>query len=275
MQGVEEAGRGQDAAQPGQHPQVAAVFHRADQEEHVGQRGAPPPKGMPLLVHPSAKSGWLRIFAIGRRGCNSATPFSSAVVCMSSRAFTASAISLASQSQPVCAASSTIESMTELRVRAQKRHGDGLDRQHLGDADLVLVLRRGRTLQDGLDLEQLRLVRQPDPLLEPVVDVGLGKPPLAGHLPPRQLAPLRQLDHLLGGKVQVAGQAARRRNRRTAWPLSWPKAAILSRPAALNTVPLGLPYSMPSLRWICSSETPLVSGMTNNTQSNCRTIIAA
>ena len=34
-------------------------------------------------------------------------------------------------------------------------------------------------------------------------------------------------------------------------------------------------YSMPSSRWICSSETPLVSGMIRMTQRSCRTIIAA
>ena len=32
---------------------------------------------------------------------------------------------------------------------------------------------------------------------------------------------------------------------------------------------------MPSVRWICSSETPLVSGRNARTMTNCRTIIAA
>ena len=119
---------------------------------------------------------------------------------MSSRAFTASAISLASQSQPVRAANSTIESITELRVRASS----GTAMASIGSISAMrissLVFRRGRPLQHGLDLEQLQLVRQADPPLEPMVDVGLGESPLAGHLPARQFAALRQLDHLLGGQ---------------------------------------------------------------------------
>ena len=34
-------------------------------------------------------------------------------------------------------------------------------------------------------------------------------------------------------------------------------------------------YSIPSLRWICSSETPLVSGRSASTRTNCSTIITA
>ena len=34
-------------------------------------------------------------------------------------------------------------------------------------------------------------------------------------------------------------------------------------------------YSIPSFRWICSNDTPLVSGMNFQTINSCRTIIDA
>ena len=183
---------------------MPAVFRRADQEENVGQHartgegnaGAGPAEGQERLG---------QNFAIGRRGCNRATPLSKAVVCRSSRALTASAISLVSHSQPVRAANSTIESITELRVRATS--GTAMASGGSRSATRISSLAGAARRKHGLDLEQLGFVRRPDPPLQPMVYVGLGKSPLAADFPPRQLSALHQPDYLFGSQMEITCQA--------------------------------------------------------------------
>ena len=168
--------------------------------------GTSTPKGMPVVVTPSARKGWLRILAIGRRGCSKATPFSNAVECISSRAADGVGHRLGSHSQPVAAASSTIESITEFRVRA----GRGMAIASKGSMSAMETSSSasawGRSCKTSFDFEQFALVGQSDAAFQPMMDIGLGEPPLAADLAARQLAAIGQLCHLLRGQVEVSGQ---------------------------------------------------------------------
>ena len=57
-----------------------------------------------------------------------------------------------------------------------------------------------------LHFDQFPLVGQSDPRFQPMMDIGPGKPPLAGDLAARQLAAIGQPGHLLWGQVEVSGQ---------------------------------------------------------------------
>ena len=163
------------------------------------------PNGMPWLVRPSAKSGCARMPASGRRGCNSATPLSKAVGCISSRPAPLRPSGPTSHSH--VGPRGELHHFGNHRAAGAgfERNGDRLDRQHGGDA-WPFIVGSGGAAENVLHLNQLVIVRETDAVLNPMMDIGLREPPLPTDLAAGNLAAVREPGDLRRREVQVSGQ---------------------------------------------------------------------
>ena len=175
------------AAQPREDPQVFVVARRANQEEDIGEPAAAAERnaaGRNAECEQQLRPGSP---ASAGADASSATPLSSAVECISSRARTASAIFAGSHSKCVRAASSVI--FDESRCRGCG-HRAGLRSPRFSTNPRSKLLRHRRRPRDRVRLPCARgfVIGKPDAIFEPMVNFGGRESPLAADAPGRQLA---------------------------------------------------------------------------------------